>query len=331
MANSFLVSKPAARVGLIFLLTTLVVISISASALSETSRGRDLSYSIHLEDSIVSADVSSQSGGLVTINGSVTLTAATDVTINLEGYTINYGWDTTISPSTLQFFKTGSNSREFIVEVKVPHGTGADISEIIQVNGTWETLGLKGTIAPETAVVNILQYSSVSVQPVKNYVGFSDVNELIEFPVKIKNRGNGDDSFDIMLDDGYGSDFGIPSRISLEYGDEVEETLLITIPDIDNIISYTIQLQVKSAAFDSTVVLEIKAYIQNGRVVVASGIGPFLIVHKQFEINTANIQEFTPGMTGKVNVEVIALLGDVHDITFEIKIGRRNAILYKLL
>jgi hypothetical protein len=75
---------------------------------------------------------------------------------------------------------------------------------------------------------------------------------------------------------------------------------------------------VESAAFDSTAFLEIKAYIQNGQAIVAAGIGPFLIVHRQFEMNTANIQEFTPGMTGEVSVEVIALLGDVRDITFEI-------------
>lgn len=318
MANSFLVSKNPGLVTLLFLLITLVVISISNPALSETTRERDLSYSISLESSLVYADVSSASGGVVIINGSVTLTAATDVTIDLEGYTLNYGWDTTVSPSELQFFKTGSNSKDFFVEILVPHGTCAEISEIVQINGSWETLGLKGTIAPETAVIDILQYSSVTVQPVKNCVGFNPVGEVIEFPVIIKNQGNGDDSFDITLDDGYGSDFGFPTRISLGFGDEAEEALLITIPDRDNIVSYTINLQIESAAFDSTALLEIKAYIQNGQAIIAAGIGPFLVVHRQYEMNTASIQEFTPGMTGEVNVEVIALLGDVRDITFEI-------------
>ena len=153
---------------------------------------RDVNYSIDLEDKVVSADVSSPQGGYVSINGTVTLTRETDVTVYLESYVVSNAWTCTVTPDTLEFSKDGSAHLDFVLEVWIPHGVPHDVSDIVQVNGSWELFSsITGSIPPDQAAINVLQFSALEIGPAdpeQPYIDLDNRYETLVFPLVFKRR-----------------------------------------------------------------------------------------------------------------------------------------------
>jgi DNA-binding MarR family transcriptional regulator len=304
---------------IIFLLlavASLLVLSLPAA--SQSSRqDLDPNYSIDLEKKVVYVDVSAEQGGYISINGTVSISFSTDVKMFLDSYVLNSPWRTLVTPLEMEFFKNGPTEKEFTVELWVPHGIKHDVSEFLQVNGTWEKLGILGSIAPDQAVVNILQFSSVSIQPQFPYQEFEDVGATLEFPLVLQNTGNGADTFEMDFKglDGTEQDLGIGNTLALEYGEVSTLPLKIDLPASETLTEYRISVTATSLHFGTTESIDITVYIEEGRAFIASALGPVLIVRHGFDINSVDIENFVNGGERTVTVNIACYLWPMEEIT----------------
>jgi len=265
----------------------------------------------------VAVDVSSQDGGHVKINGTVTLTGASDVTVLLESYIVSNGWRTIVTPSTIDFTTNGDAEQEFYCDVWVPHDAPFDESDIVQVNGTWEKFGVGGSIPSDQAVIDIKQFSGITIEPKYTYQD-KELSSTIEFPLLFTNTGNGEDTFDLESI-GLATDSGLGSILTLKYQEQKELVLEIDIPQVDNLEEYRITVAASSRIGSYTGTIEISAYIEDGRAFVVSHFGPLLIVRRGINLNTADIGNITIGDDKTVTVSVAAYLGTINDITFQLE------------
>jgi predicted transcriptional regulator len=285
---------------------------------------RDVNYSINLEEKVVNVDVSSPEGGSVVINGTVTLTRSTDVTVYLESAVLGNPWASKVKPDTLYFSKNGPAEQEFICIVEVPHGVPHDVSDILQVNGTWALFeSITGNIPPDQAGINILQFSALEINPADTdqpYKDFDNRYDTLEFPLNFKNIGNGDDRFELVYTGvDVNGDFGIGNTIELDHEEEKVLDLKIDLPPDDNLVEYKITITASSRISEYMTSIEIYVYIDQGRAFVVSALRPILIVRYGFDLDITELDgAFVADDSKVLTVTVAAYLLPVDGISFQL-------------
>jgi hypothetical protein len=221
----------------------------TTSATRQSSQNPGLpTVTIELLESSQTAHVGPEENCTVTFNGVVSVTChpATEVTVSL---TAEDTWGTAaVSPSTLMFSESGNQS--FITNVRARPRESTSNTGTVTVLGRWEMTpgSFAGPADPQQGAVgriDIAQFYKFTLSSSEPYKEISP-NENDEFLLTVQNKGNGQDTFSIEIenkDELSSRDYHVSlSQISVEILENpAEENIRINIDTPSDISGKTYQ------------------------------------------------------------------------------------------
>jgi len=152
--------------------------------------------SLSLDPPTREANVSDREFGVAAFNGTAEIDKlpGTRVVVTLSAST-DTGWGCSCSPSIIAF--STNNVEVFTVTVTVPPGTLASLLGILTVNASATGTGFS-TSSSANATVTVQPYYQLRLQCESPYLNISAGGNG-KFRVKIENRGNANDSYDIVI------------------------------------------------------------------------------------------------------------------------------------
>ncbi|HEX9709871.1 MAG TPA: choice-of-anchor T family protein [Candidatus Thermoplasmatota archaeon] len=159
---------------------------------------------VRLED-VPPVDVNRDSATEVVVNGTVNVTVPgfVEVSVALNVSVLNTYWGAVITPTRANL--TGSGDVPFTATVTVPPRAGAEDGAAVEVVANVSAYGVGRDFLGQTPVP-VIQFFALEVDPAvpkDSPATFSaEVGEETAFSFRLKNTGNGHDSFEVRVSNG---------------------------------------------------------------------------------------------------------------------------------
>jgi hypothetical protein len=207
-------------VGVHLVVSILVLLILLPPVQAGPSEGPVPVVSVTLDPTWQVAEVTQSQSGEVTVQGTIDIDQPQIMMSNVTIKAVmNTGWPIEVEPTTTQV--TGPAIVNFQVDVVVPAATSSLIVGNLIVTVSVKAPLLTAVHATATAVVSVSQYYKLRIEASDPLVHM-ERGQSGEIEVSIYNDGNGQDTFEISLED-------VPNGIRASL-----ETNQITIPQDDN-------------------------------------------------------------------------------------------------
>ena len=236
-----------------FSFSILIMALFMFSLLSGLAKGSQPEVTLQLDNEEAEVDVGPGSSGIANFTGTVTCdmrgagqnVQAVDVTLHSECV-----WASIVAPSSFTFVPWGEKTAEFEVKITVPNFTPTRTMETVIISGTANTIPgpFIYSVEPVEGIIKILPYTNFILtceRPKKN----TDAGNKVEFQVKIMNRGNYEESFNLRVsksESNIGSDWNImisEEKIVLEEFKEEFFSVIGSIPKSESSGTYLIVIE----------------------------------------------------------------------------------------